>query len=160
MFNTRSQRRLSFVLPHLNQAATRARNIYDTRYPDGFDWQISEGLRDQARQNELVAIGASKTTDSRHITGHAIDVAMFDKNGTYIKTVTEDDYCRIAECMKAAAKEYAIAIVWGAVWDRDIRDLRPPFMAEIEAYKKRREEAGKKAFIDGVHFELSKREYP
>jgi len=38
------------------------------------DFTVIEGLRTEARQRELVAKGASKTMNSRHITGHAVDL--------------------------------------------------------------------------------------
>jgi peptidoglycan LD-endopeptidase CwlK len=39
------------------------------------DFAVTEGVRTLARQKELVAAGASKTMKSRHLTGHAVDLA-------------------------------------------------------------------------------------
>ena len=39
------------------------------------DFAVTEGLRTKERQAELVKAGASKTMNSRHITGHAVDLA-------------------------------------------------------------------------------------
>ena len=39
------------------------------------DFTVTEGLRTIERQKQLVAAGASKTLSSRHITGHAVDLA-------------------------------------------------------------------------------------
>ena len=43
------------------------------------DFTVLEGLRSLARQKQLVATRASKTMNSRHLTGHAIDVAPLDE---------------------------------------------------------------------------------
>lgn len=94
------------------------------------DFVVTEGLRSPARQRELVAAGASKTLDSRHITGHAVDVAALIG-----KTVRWDWplYHKIAKAFKDAAMDLGIAIVWGGDWKR---------------------------FPDGPHFELDRRVYP
>ncbi len=39
------------------------------------DFMITEGLRTAEHQAALVKAGASRTTRSRHLTGHAVDVA-------------------------------------------------------------------------------------
>lgn len=39
------------------------------------DFMITEGLRTPERQVSLVRAGASRTLNSRHLTGHAVDVA-------------------------------------------------------------------------------------
>ena len=38
------------------------------------DFRVQEGLRTRERQAELVARGASRTMNSRHLTGHAVDL--------------------------------------------------------------------------------------
>lgn len=65
------------------------------------DFMVTEGLRTAARQAELVRAGASRTLNSRHLTGHAIDVAA------WVDGQVRWDwplYPRIAEAFKAAAK--------------------------------------------------------
>src|SRR5690606_32932327 len=39
------------------------------------DFMVTEGLRTSQRQAALVRAGASRTLKSRHLTGHAVDVA-------------------------------------------------------------------------------------
>ena len=39
------------------------------------DFVVTEGLRSPARQRELIKAGASQTMRSRHLTGHAVDLA-------------------------------------------------------------------------------------
>lgn len=38
---------------------------------------VTEGIRTRARQVDLVARGASRTMNSRHLTGHAVDLAYW-----------------------------------------------------------------------------------
>ena len=42
---------------------------------------VVEGLRTRERQARLVAIGASRTMNSRHLTGHAVDLAYWLDDG-------------------------------------------------------------------------------
>ena len=74
-------------------------------------------LRPRA-QAALVHAGASRTLNSRHITGHAVDVAAI------IDGAIRWDwplYPRIAEAIKAAAKARGVALIWGGDWPR-LRD--------------------------------------
>lgn len=94
------------------------------------DFMVTEGLRTPARQASLVRAGASRTLNSRHITGHAVDVAaMVDGAIRWDWPL----YPRIAEAIKTAAKAKGVALVWGGDWPR----LR-----------------------DGPHFELDRRVFP
>lgn len=76
------------------------------------DFMVTEGLRTKERQKELVAAGASKTMNSRHITGHAVDLAA------YVNGIRWDWplYEKIAKAMKQAAYELNIKIEWGGDW--------------------------------------------
>lgn len=51
------------------------RVIYRAAEITQIDFIVTEGVRELARQKVLVAAGASKTLLSRHITGHAVDLA-------------------------------------------------------------------------------------
>jgi len=82
------------------------------------DFMVTEGLRTPARQASLVRAGASRTLNSRHITGHAVDVAaMVDGAIRWDWPL----YPRIAEAIKTAAKAKGVALVWGGDWPR-LRD--------------------------------------
>ena len=82
------------------------------------DFRVTEGLRTTARQACLVRAGASRTLNSRHITGHAVDVAaMVDGAIRWDWPL----YPRIAEAIKTAAKVKGVALVWGGDWPR-LRD--------------------------------------
>lgn len=68
-------------------------------------------------------------------------------------------YYKLAEAVKQAAIELSTPIVWGGVWDKLLNDLGDT-EDEAAQYVVRRKALGKKAFIDGPHFELSRKEYP
>lgn len=65
----RSLSKLTGVHPDLVRVVKRAIAVTPV------DFVVTEGLRTLARQKELVAAGASKTMNSRHLTGHAVDLA-------------------------------------------------------------------------------------
>ncbi len=117
ILDSRSLTRLEGVHPDLIKVVNRAAEITDTPFI------ITEGLRTIERQKKLVAAGASQTLRSRHLTGHAIDVAAFvdmDGSGDYTRgdNIRWDWplYSRIAAVMKSAAFHVNIPIEWGGDW--------------------------------------------
>lgn len=121
------------------------------------DFMVIEGLRSAGRQKDLVASGASKTLNSRHITGHAVDLAAVV--GGKIRWDWEL-YFPIAKAIRSAALDLLTPIVWGGVWDKLLNNLSEDLHAEHLAYAMRRKKLGKKAFGDAPHFELSSKTYP
>ena len=119
-----SKMRLKGVHPDLVKVVERAIQISTV------DFTVLEGLRSLERQQTLVASGASQTLNSRHITGHAVDLGAWVDNQVDWSWPL---YHQIANAMKAAATELGIPIVWGGDW---------------------------KTFKDGPHFELDRRYYP
>ena len=99
--------RLKGVHPDLVKVVKRAIELTKQ------DFTVLEGLRTKERQKQLVAKGASKTMNSYHITGHAVDVAPI-VNGQ----VSWDwkYYYPVRDAMKAAAKELGVKIEWGGDW--------------------------------------------
>lgn len=77
------------------------------------DFRVIEGRRTKERQRYLVEKGASKTMNSRHLTGHAVDLAPI-VNGQ----VSWDwkYFYPIAEAMKQASKIKGIPVEWGGDW--------------------------------------------
>lgn len=74
---------------------------------------VLEGLRTIKRQRELVAAGASKTLNSRHLTGHAVDLAPLDgAKPSWAWPL----YHRFAPLVKQAAKQQGVPIEWGGDW--------------------------------------------
>lgn len=77
------------------------------------DFTVLEGLRTKERQVQLVASGASRTMNSRHLTGHAVDL------GAILNGKIEWSwplYDKIAKAMKDAAEELNIPVEWGGDW--------------------------------------------
>lgn len=120
----RSRSRLVGVHPDLVQIIERAIEITD------LDFAVTEGVRTIERQRTLVAAGASRTMDSRHITGHAVDLAAMIGGEIHWDWPL---YGRISATVKQAAHGLNIPITWGGDW---------------------------KSFPDGPHFELPRDRYP
>lgn len=120
----RSLSNLVGVHPDLVKVVKRAIELTEC------DFTVTEGLRSKERQAQLLKEKKTKTSNSRHLTGHAIDLAAWVNN-----TVSWDwkYYHQIADAMKKAATELNISIVWGGDW---------------------------KKFKDGPHFELTWSKYP
>jgi peptidoglycan L-alanyl-D-glutamate endopeptidase CwlK len=76
------------------------------------DFTVTEGLRTKERQAQLVKAGASKTMNSRHITGHAADVAAWVGGVRWDWPL----YAKIAWAFKKAAADLGVPIVWGGDW--------------------------------------------
>lgn len=94
--------------------------------------------------------GKSQTMNSKHITGHAVDLGAW-VNGTVDWDLQH--YFKIAEAVRLAAKELKINIIWGGAWGRYLNHYVTANDA-YQAYIADRKKAGKKPFIDAVHFEL------
>lgn len=77
------------------------------------DFTVLEGLRSKARQAYLVKTGKSKTMNSRHLTGDAVDVAPI-VNG--VISWDWKDFHVLADAIKKAASKLGINIEWGGDW--------------------------------------------
>jgi peptidoglycan LD-endopeptidase CwlK len=94
------------------------------------DFAVVEGLRTRERQAELLAKGATTTLNSRHLTGHAVDLApVIDGEIRW----DWPPFYKIADSMKAAAAALGVPLVWGGDW---------------------------RTFKDGPHYELDRKVYP
>ena len=121
---TRSKLRLRGVHPDLVRVVKRAIEITEV------DFTVLEGLRTKDRQRTLFAQGATKTMNSRHLTGHAVDL------GAWVGGTVRWDwplYDKIEVAMKQAAKELNVPLEWGGDW---------------------------KSFKDGPHYQLPWAQYP
>lgn len=101
---TRSKQNLSGVHPDLVSVVKRAIEISDK------DFTVIEGIRNINRQRELVKAGKSTTMNSRHITGHAVDIAPWPISWEW------EEFYPIADAMKQAAEELEIDLEWGGDW--------------------------------------------
>jgi peptidoglycan LD-endopeptidase CwlK len=117
------------------------------------DFGVTEGLRTLERQKELVAKGASKTMNSKHLTGHAVDLVAYLGSRISWEMNLYDD---IADAMKAAAMVNDVSICWGAAWTvPDITEWDGTMQEATDTYVALRRSQGRRAFIDGPHFQLS-----
>jgi len=98
----KSQRFLQGVHPDLVSVVERASEITPFR--------VTEGLRTKQRQADLVKQGKSRTMNSRHLTGHAVDFVT--PAGSY----DDAEMTKIAEAFKQAANDLGVAITWGGDW--------------------------------------------
>ncbi|MDT9002292.1 M15 family metallopeptidase [Paucibacter sp. APW11] len=121
------------------------------------DFSVHDGIRTQAEQQQLVAAGASQTMDSRHISGHAVDLVPYI-NGK-LRWEWPPIYV-IADAVRMAARQLGTPIRWGGAWDIDFTASTEPPEDLVTAYVARRKKLGLKAFIDGPHYELPKDKYP
>ncbi len=125
----RSLERLVGVHPDLVRVVQRAIELTD------HDFSVIEGVRTVETQRQYVAKGVSKTLNSRHITGHAVDLYPVGRP-------TPWDKCPVvAAAMLAAAVELDVAIRWGGDFNENGR-------------------SDDEKFYDGPHFELLRSKYP
>lgn len=124
-FGARSIKNMSGIHPDLRRVLDRA--LKDSP----LDFAVIEGLRTLERQKQLVASGASQTLNSRHITGHAVDLMPIgpDGKGAFDWPL----YNQLGPAVKAAAAAEGVELDWGGDW---------------------------KKFKDGPHFELDRAAYP
>lgn len=86
-------------------------------------FKLTEGLRTVARQKQLVKEGFSTTMNSRHLTGHAVDlVPLVDINGDGKISSSEmyswPIYNKLAPYIKKAAADLGVPIEWGGDWKK------------------------------------------
>lgn len=124
VLSKRSRERMRGVHPALIGVVERAIALTPV------DFMVTEGVRTLERQAQLVRAGASRTLNSRHLSGHAVDLAALVDGAVRWDWPL---YPRIAGAMKAAAAERGVALIWGGDW---------------------------KSLRDGPHFELDRRVFP
>ena len=120
----RSRQRLQGVHADLVRVVERACAISD------LDFMVTEGLRTAAQQAKYVAAGRSQTKNSRHLTGHAVDLAVMIGGEL---TWEWKYYAKLGDIMKQAAKDVGVKIEWGGDW-RTLRD-GPHFQLPWASYK-------------------------
>jgi len=121
----KSEAKLRGVHPDLCRVVRRAALITVTD-----EFIVTEGLRSIERQKVLYDSGKSKTMKSRHLTGHAIDLAAIIAGGIVWDWPC---YVRLAALMKKAAADENVPLEWGGDWE---------------------------TFKDGPHFQLPWKDYP
>lgn len=150
-----SQQRLVGVHPNLVKVVQRAIELSQ------MDFAVNEGLRTLERQRRLVASGASQTLNSKHLKqadgfGHAVDLVPwgdFDGNGTSEISWNWAHFYPIAHAMRTTAKELGVRVRWGGCW-QCLNDTDLDTDVLVQNYAAARKAQGKRAFMDGPHFEL------
>lgn len=103
----KSLKRLTGVHPDLQAVVRRAIEITPV------DFLVIEGLRTKERQAYLLDAGKSRTMNSYHLTGHAVDIAPIIDG----KVSWDWKYFHpMADAMKQAANELGVKITWGGDW--------------------------------------------
>lgn len=111
----KSRANLRGVHPDLVRVVERAAELSPIQF------EVTEGLRTLARQKQLKAKGLSKTLNSRHLTGHAVDIVpAVDVTGD--GRVTGEDMwhhsqlVKLSPYIKQAFRECGVAYEWGGDW--------------------------------------------
>lgn len=123
------------------------------------DFTVHDGIRTVEEQRRYVNTGVSTTMNSKHLPqvdgkGHAVDLVPYI-NGK-LRWEWGPIY-KIAAAVRQAAIELKVPLVWGGVWNKKLAEL--PATADgledaVERYVAERKRDGKRAFIDGPHYEL------
>ncbi len=121
------------------------------------DFAVHEGLRTLERQKKLVASGASRTLDSYHLTGDAVDLVPYvDGHLRWEMPLCNE----IARAMFEASGQLGVRLIWGRVWDMELMELDPDdFETERAIYVQRYQRifgAKKWPLDDGPHFQRVK----
>lgn len=99
-------------------------------YNGPLEFVVTEGVRELERQKLLVQSGASRTMKSRHLTGHAVDLAVvIDGQIRWDWPL----YAKLWHQVLAASLAEQVPVEWGGNW---------------------------KTFKDGCHFQLPYAVYP
>jgi len=113
--DAQSLKALEGVHPDMERVVLRAAAL------SPIPFRVTEGRRTLARQRELVRTGMSKTLNSRHLTGHAVDIVpMVDVTGD--GRVTGEDMwhhaqlVKLSPYIKQAFKAEGVPYDWGGDW--------------------------------------------
>lgn len=150
----KSRKELQGVHPDLVALVERAAQL------STIDFSVHDGLRTEAEHQENLRTGASKAKRSMHCIqpdgyGHAVDLVPWI-NGK-LQWVWVPIYS-IALAVRAATVDVLLPastkIIWGGVWDRDLRDLPGDVDSIQAAVKEYCDRHPGPDFIDGPHFEI------
>lgn len=148
----KSLQRMAGVHPDLQRCVRRAIELTSV------DFGVICGLRTAEQQQAIVLRGASDILQSRHLTGHAVDLQA------YLDGHASDQwelYAEIADAMRHAGLALHIPLRWGGCWDFSLTSLDGDLNEASKAYAARQRQAGNpKPLMDGYHFELPRAQYP
>jgi peptidoglycan LD-endopeptidase CwlK len=124
VLSARSRERLAGVHKDLAHIVHRALQL------SAIDFTVLEGRRSIERQTLLYENGATRTLNSRHLSGHAVDLGAWVGGGIRWDWPL---YETINQAMQLAAAEFCLPVEWGGDWQ---------------------------SFRDGPHFQLPWSDYP
>lgn len=110
-FSKRSKKSLKGVHPSLVNVMTLALGLSEV------DFIVTEGVRSEGRQRKLLKAGKAQTMESKHLTGHAVDVAAYVKGKVSWKW---KHYYKIAEAVAEASNRLGVSTTW--VGSRTFKD--------------------------------------
>lgn len=82
-----------------------------------FDFTIEDGIRTLEEQRILVATKKSKTMNSKHLDGLAVDLAPYGLTGIDWKDT--EMFCVLAGVMFACAHRTGVKLRWGGDWNQN-----------------------------------------
>lgn len=131
-FSKRSLARLETVAPELRRVVELAMSM------QVMDFSVICGVRTQDEQRALVAKGASRKLNSKHLPNklgysEAVDIAPYPLNWD-----DHEAFHRLAGVIQGAAALHNVALRWGGDWDGD-------------------NDTHDQSFIDLPHFEITER---
>lgn len=143
----RSLNNLTGVKPELVNVVKRAIQITK------IDFGVTQGLRTIEQQRAYFKAGKTKTMNSKHLTGDAVDVVAYIGSDISWELNIYDE---IADAFAQAARDQGTVIRWGAAWNvPDITKWNGSMEDAMMYYIDTRRAQGRRPFIDGPHFELN-----
>ncbi|WP_163637760.1 M15 family metallopeptidase [Morganella morganii] len=112
-FSQRSENNLRGVNPVLVQIIRRALELSE------YDFAVIEGLRTPEKQAEYVSKGSSQTRNSRHLTGHAVDILPSAMKPGMDWNENAHLFEPILQAIKQAADELGVILRFGKNWQSD-----------------------------------------
>jgi peptidoglycan L-alanyl-D-glutamate endopeptidase CwlK len=150
--DARSMRELKDVHPTLG--------AFVADMSQGFQLVVTDGLRTAKEQAEMVILGASLTTNSKHLRqadgfSHAVDIALM----LHGKIRWEEPlYYELALQAQAWCQKTKAQLRWGGCWHNllmhdfwhDVADVE----TSVQKYVTSKRQRGRRALVDCPHFEL------
>ena len=112
-----------------------------------FDITVVEGMRSQKRQNELVAIGKSKTKFGKHCRGMAVDIAPYNYQTRKIDWENRDAWHYLGGFVLGISAMMGVNVRWGGDWSSPSLDKKVMMGKEVRT-------TADNGFDDLLHFEL------
>ncbi|MFW7204179.1 M15 family metallopeptidase [Serratia sp. BNK-17] len=116
-FSQRSENSLVGVNPALVSVVRRALELSPV------DFIVIEGLRTKARQQQLKDAGASKTMNSRHLSGNAVDLLPVGADWNDHKC-----WLPVLVAMHQAGQELGVKLRFGITWTDNPEDKPAKFL--------------------------------